>query len=101
MVMVPDILPKSPLGPGTTGIAGVVLGPELFVPPAGRVVEVPMTTVVRDLLRGETDDGDPVSSTVALLSTFEPLSIEYASFADAVGPGAPRLRLILNFGAGG
>ena len=64
-------------------------------------MEVPVTTVVRDLLRGETSDGDPVSNTVALLSTFEPLSIEYASFEDAVGPGAPRLRLILNFGAGG
>ena len=64
-------------------------------------MEVPLTTVVRDLLRGETSDGNPVSNTVALLSTFEPLSIEYLSFEDAVGPGAPRLRLILNFGAGG
>lgn len=100
MVMVPDILPKSPLGPGTTGITGVALAPQLFRPPAGQIVEVPMTTVVRDLLRGETSDGDPVSSTVALLSTFEPLSIEYVSFEDAVGPGAPRLRLILNFSQG-
>ena len=101
MVMVPDILPKSPLGPGTTGLTGVSLAPQLFAPPAGRLVEVPATTVVRDLLRGETADGDPVSNTVALLSTFEPLSIEYASFEDAIGPGAPRLRLILNFGADG
>lgn len=102
MVMVPDILPKSPLGPSISGLGGVVLAPEWFRPPGGHVVEVPVTGLVHDLLRGETAEGDPVSSTVALLSTFEPLSIEYASFEglDATGPsrpGEPELRLILNF----
>ncbi|MCY4400319.1 MAG: hypothetical protein OXE96_13415 [Gemmatimonadetes bacterium] len=103
MVTVPDILPKSPLGPPTTGFAGVVLAPEWFSPPAGHVVEVPVTGLVRDLLRGETPDGDPVSNTVALLSRFEPLSIEYVSFSDERSADAPRLRLILNFppGSGG
>ena len=99
-VLVPDILPKSPLGPPTTGFAGVVLAPEWFSPPAGHVVEVPVTGLVRDLLRGETSDGDPVSNSVALLSRFEPLSIEYASFSDVRSVGAPRLRLILNFSSG-
>ena len=107
MVMVPDVLPKSPLGPSLTGIAGVILAPEWFEPPARHAVEVPVTGMVRDLLRGETADGDPVSSTVALLSAFEPLSIEYASFeglgrpGDASSVGAPELRLILNFARGG
>ncbi|MYE18116.1 MAG: hypothetical protein F4Y07_16725 [Gemmatimonadetes bacterium] len=104
MVMVPSVLPKSPLGPSLSGIAGVILSPEWFAPPGGHVVEVPVTGLVQDLLRGETADGDPVSTTVALLSTFEPLSIEYASF-EGIGaapggparPGEPELRLILNY----
>lgn len=102
-VTVPEILPKSPLGPSLAGLAGIVLSPELFAPPAGEVVEVPVTTLVRDLLRGETIDGDPVTGTVALLSAFEPLSIEYVSFRGlegAAGGGAPELRLILNFARG-
>lgn len=104
MVMVPDVLPKSPLGPSLAGIAGVILAPEWFAPPGGHVVEVPITGLVQDLLRGETAEGDPVSSTVALLSAFEPLSIEYASFEGLGGvpggpalPGEPELRLILNY----
>lgn len=108
MVMVPGVLPKSPLGPSIAGIGGVVLAPEWFRPPGGHIVEVPVTDLVHDLLRGETDEGDLVSSTVALLSTFEPLSIEYASF-EGLGPapggtprpGEPELRLILNYARGG
>ncbi len=104
MVMVPNVLPKSPLGPSLSGIAGVVLSPEWFAPPGGHVVEVPVAGLLQDLLRGEDSDGDPVSSTVALLSAFEPLSIEYASF-EGLGPapegvprpGEPELRLILNY----
>lgn len=104
MVMVPDVLPKSPLGPSLSGIAGVILAPEWFAPPGGHIVEVPVTGLVQDLLRGETTEGDPVSTTVALLSTFEPLSIEYASF-EGLGaapggparPGEPELRMILNY----
>ena len=106
MVTVPDILPKSPLGPSITGLGGVFLSPEWFRPPGGHVVEVPVTGFIHDLLRGETAEGDPVSNTVALLSTFEPLSIEYASF-EGLGPagvlqrGEPELRLILNFARAG
>ena len=100
MVMVPEILPKSPLGPSAVGLFGEILSPEWFRPPAGQVVEIPVTELVRDLLRGETSDGDQVSNTVALLSAFEPLTIEYASFEGAQSPGAPELRLILNFSGG-
>ena len=106
MVMVPSVLPKSPLGPSLTVFGGVPLAPEWFSPPAGDVVEIPVTELVRDLLRGETTDGDPVSGSVALLSAFEPLSIEYATFAGLDGAvddpsAAPRLRMILNFARGG
>ncbi len=104
-VMVPDILPKSPLGESLTGIAGVILAPEWFAPPGGHTVEVPVTGLVRDLLADPGEGGDPMSSTVALLSSFEPLSLEYASFVGlgrtGVVVGEPELRLILNFSRGG
>lgn len=105
MVLAPSFLPKSPLGPsnagagGTPGFAGTVLTPDLFDDSGTeKTVEIPVTRLVRDLLRGETASGDPVpSATVALLSTFEPLSLEYASFEGPGSPAAPRLRLILSF----
>lgn len=105
MVLAPLFLPKSPLGPSNAGIgspaglAGTILAPELFgVDADEETVEVPVTRVIRDLLRGETASGDPVpSATVALLSTFEPVSIEYVSFEGPGSPAAPRLRLILSF----
>ncbi len=104
-VMVPAILPKSPLGESLTGVAGVVLAPEWFAPPGGHIVEVPVTGLVRDLLGDPGEGADPVSSTVALLSSFEPLSLEYASFVGLGETGAvagePELRLILNFSRGG
>lgn len=105
MVLAPSFLPKSPLGPsnagagGTPGFAGTILLPRLFADSAtDETVEIPVTRLIRDLLRGETTSGDPVpSATVALLSTFEPFSIEYASFQGPGSPAAPRLRLILSF----
>lgn len=97
MVLAPDVLPKSPLGPSTTGFPGAILSPEWFSFPAGAEVEVPVTTVVRDILRGETENGAPVTSTVALLSAFEPVSLEYVSFEGPGSPSPPRLRLILSF----
>ncbi len=104
-VMVPSILPKSPLGESLTGIAGVVLSPEWFAPPGGHIVEVPLTTLVGDLLSEPDASQDPVGSTIALLASFEPLSLEYASFGGlnpaGTAPGEPELRLILNFSRGG
>ena len=60
-----------------------------------------MTDLVRDQLRGKDRRGLPVTSTVALLSFFEPLSIEYATFAGRSSDAPPSLRLILNFSRGG
>ncbi len=101
MVTLPEILPKSPLGPSEVGIAGVTLAPEWFAREGEHVVEVPVTDLVRDLLRGETEGGDPVTGTVALLSTVEPWSIEYVTFEGPASPGAPALRMILNIARGG
>lgn len=100
MVLAPEVLPKSPLGPSTTGVPGALLSPEWFSFPAGAQVEVPVTTLIRDILRGETENGEPVTSTVALLSTFEPVSLEYASFEGPGSSSPPGLRLILSFSPG-
>lgn len=96
-VLAPSVLPKSPLGPSLSGPFGTLVPPEWFHSPAGDVLEIPVTGLVRDLLRGETIDGDPVSKTIAVLSAFEPLSVEYMSFDGATSPTAPALRIVLNF----
>ena len=64
-------------------------------------MEIPVTELVRDQLRGEGASGGPVTSTLALLSILEPWSIEYASFAGRTSRSPPSLRLILNFSRGG
>ncbi len=102
MVTAPDFLPKSPLGPSTLSRrGGAPLHPELFRPPAGQAVEIPVTDLVRDQLRGEDPAGQPVTRTVALISILEPWSIEYATFAGRSSESPPSLRLILNFSRGG
>lgn len=102
MVTAPDFLPKSPLGPSTLARqGGADLAPELFRAPAGQVVEIPVTSLVRDQLRGEDPFGDPVTGTVALMSILEPWSIEYATFTGRLSSTPPSLRLILNFSRGG
>lgn len=96
-VLAPDFLPKSPLGPSRLGFAGKLVPHELFEPPAGEVLELVVTSLVRDLLRGETEGGGPIGNSVALLSTIEPISVEHLTFEGAASPDAPALRLILNF----
>ena len=96
-VLSPEILPKSPLGPSRAGRFGVLVPHEWFQPPAQVIAEIPVTGLVRDLLRGETVDGDPVSKTIAVLSIFEPLTVEYMTFDWAFSPAAPSLRIVLNF----
>ena len=100
-VLAPEILPKSPLGPSLSGLVGTLVGHELFQAPAGEIVEIPMTGLVRDLLRGETVNGDPVSKTIAVLASFEPRSVEYMTFDGPTSPSAPTLRLVLNFSLDG
>ncbi len=94
-VLAPELLPKSPLGASLVGILGQAVLPELFAGDAGETVSLPMSVFVRDLIRGETLDGSPASNTLAVLSTFEPLSVGFGSFVGPGRPGAPQLRLIL------
>lgn len=98
-VLAPQSLPKSPLGSSLTGSLGRRVGPALFGDAEGAAIEVPVTQFIQDQLRGETDEGTEPPGTLALLSTFEPLSISFASFH---GPGSelePELKLILTTGA--
>lgn len=91
-------LPKSPLGSSLTGTLGRRVASDLFGDAEGATIEVPVTRFIQDQLRGETDEGTDPPRTLALLSTFEPLSISFASFH---GPGSelePELKLILTTG---
>ena len=104
-----EVLPKSPVGPpifldelGLT--VGAALASAAFVPGGERSVEVPITPLVWDLVRGTRADGGSTSPTIALLSLncslidgscVEPAAIAFSSFAGAGEPGEPSLRLIL------
>ena len=104
-----EVLPKSPVGPSIfldeLGLTvGAALASAAFVPGGERSVEVPITPLVWDLVRGTTGDGGSTSPTIALLSLncsslsgfcVEPASIAFSSFAGAGEPGEPSLRLIL------
>jgi hypothetical protein len=98
-VLAPEALPKSPLGPSLTGALGRPVAPGFFGDGEGAAIEIPVTEFVQDQLRGETEQGGEPPETLALLSTFEPLSLAYASFH---GPGTelePQLKLIVTVGA--
>lgn len=100
MVLAPDLLPKSPLGATASGIAGEILDPDLFGSEAGSVVEIPVTGLIRDMIRGETLAGDSVTSSLALLSLFEPLSLQFFAFEGVGSAAEPELRMILTFSDG-
>ncbi len=92
-------LPKAPLGAPVVGSLGRRLPASYFGDQAGAQVEMPVTSLVRNILRGiDPTTGLPYPNTLALLSPFEPLSIAYGSF---YGPGtgfAPVLKLIVTVG---
>lgn len=97
-VLLREALPKAPLGSSLTGTLGRRVSPDLFGDEAGTPIEIPITAFVADLIRGETRTGGTPPRTLALLSTFEPLSIAFASF---YGPGSefePVLKLIVTAG---
>ncbi|MEQ8330764.1 MAG: hypothetical protein RH859_09935 [Longimicrobiales bacterium] len=99
-VLLRSALPKAPLGSSLTASLGRRVAPDLFGSRPGAEIEIPLTQFVRDLLRGETATGTDPPNTLALLTTFEPLSIAFASFW---GPGSgadlePVLKLIVTAG---
>lgn len=93
----PARLPKSPLGPTLAGYTGVSLPPEYFGEEAGSEIEVPLGAYVESLIAANLDPERDVPNTVALLSSYEPLSLYFAAFEGPGSPLGPRLRLILTF----
>ena len=97
-VLAPAALPKSPLGAAMAGALGHALPPEYFGVSAGVEVSIPITGYVKTLIGGETATGDPVPTTIALLSVQEPSALELATFQGLEGANPPYLKLILTLG---
>ncbi|MEJ2540625.1 MAG: hypothetical protein P8188_11750, partial [Gemmatimonadota bacterium] len=93
-VLVPERLPKSPLGPSFLGLAGRALPPEAFGSEAGAEIPIALTDFVAALIDPDRELED-VPDELSLLSLLEPFSVSFASFEGPGSPGEPRLRLIL------
>lgn len=97
-VLQPSRLPKSPLGNSLTGIFGVRIPPAYFGDSIGSRVAIPLAGYIVSLIQADTAGGGDLSSTMALLSSFEPLSLPFASFYGPGSPHEPEIRLILTVG---
>ena len=97
-VLEPSRLPKSPLGISLGGLFGTRVPPVYFGDSTGSTVEIPMANYVINLIQADTVGGGDLSSTMALLSAFEPLSLPFASFFGPGSPHEPEMRLILTVG---
>ncbi|MEX2528291.1 MAG: hypothetical protein WEA09_11695 [Gemmatimonadota bacterium] len=93
-VLAPSLLPRSPLGL-TLVPEGRPLPPEFFGPGAAQMVEVPITLFIQDLIRGERLNGERAPTGISLLSSFEPLSLDFHTFGGAGGVDAPVLRILI------
>lgn len=89
----PEKLPRSPLSPPVI-FANTGAVPEIFAPGEGGVVEIPVTTYLRDLLRGETPGGNPVFPTAAVITPVEPFTFEVMRFHGPESENAPYLRIL-------
>jgi hypothetical protein len=94
-VLEPSRLPKSPLGSSLVGFYGVMVAPEDFVGDAGAKVEIPLGSYIETLIAKNAGKDVQVPATLALLSSFEPLSLYFAAFEGPDSPNRPELRLIL------
>jgi len=95
-VLEPSRLPKSPLGSSLVGLFGVSLLPEYFGEEAGAEVEIPLGAYIQGLVAVNTGSAVVAPpTTLALLSSFEPLSLYFAAFEGPDSPTGPQLRLIL------
>lgn len=92
-VLVPERLPKAPLGPSFLGLLGRSVGPDAFGDGAGQQIPITITEFVRGLV--DPDRADLLPSELALLSLLEPFSIGFGDFDGPGDPGEPVLRLIL------
>jgi len=92
-------MPKAPLGNSLLSeVGGRRVGPQAFGAGAGVPIEIPFTSLARDLLRGFDAAGNPAPNTLVLLAILEPSSIAFASFEGPGTAGEPYLRLVLTIG---
>jgi len=91
-VLVPGLLPKSPLGSSLLALSGLAAQASAFQGTGGVEIPITITDLVRDQVDPEEED---VPSQVAFLSLVEPFSLAFAEFDGPGDPGEPRLRLIL------
>ncbi|UCC26698.1 MAG: hypothetical protein JSU98_06225 [Gemmatimonadales bacterium] len=92
-VLVPERLPKAPLGPSFLGILGRSVAPEAFGDAPGQQIPITITEFVRGLV--DPARADLLPNELALLSLLEPFSIGFGDFDGPGDPGEPVLRLIL------
>jgi hypothetical protein len=97
-VLEPSRLPKAPLGFSLAGFLGVRVPPAYFGEEAGSEVIIPLGAYVEQLIAADTASNSTVPRSIALLSSFEPLSLYFGSFHGPGSPLAPELRLILTLG---
>jgi hypothetical protein len=89
-------MPKSPLG--TSLIAdptGQRIGPDPFGPLEGTLIELPITTFVKQYLAGPDPSGRPPPNSLGLLAAREPEGFTFASFFGPGGVNEPVLKLVL------
>ena len=91
-VLIPERLPRSPLSAPVQDFAGVLV-PERFTEGAEAPYEIPITGFLRQLLRADSLETDPLA-TLALLVTPEPAALDVASFYGIGTELEPYLRLI-------
>jgi len=98
-VLDPSRLPRSPLGSSLLPL-GRILDPGWFLPGGGRTVTLPVTSFVRDRVRGTTAAGDPAPTGLALLLGGEPVDFAFNTFDGPGRPGEPFLRILLTLADG-
>jgi hypothetical protein len=94
-VLEPSRLPKSPLGSSLLVTLGALLPPAKFGEEVGSEIEVQLGPYVQNLISESSIPGLDVPRTLALLSSFEPSSLSFASFEGPDSPSGPELRLVL------
>ncbi|HSG47786.1 MAG TPA: hypothetical protein VLA43_08250 [Longimicrobiales bacterium] len=92
-VLVPERLPKAPLGASFLGILGRSVDPGAFGSEAGVKIPITITEFVRALV--DPDRAEDLPNSLALLSLLEPFSVGFGDFDGPGDPGEPVLRLIL------
>jgi hypothetical protein len=92
-VLSPERLPRSPLGSSLLQ-APRELPAAFFTEDGGGSIAIPMTSFVQAVISGTTNQGQATPRTLALLSAFEPESLDLATFAPPGSENEPYLRIV-------